>query len=256
MYDAPRRPAAPARTARHRPACRVPPPGARRPPSAPSRPSASRRRAPRSCAGSWSRRSRRAGSRSPSWAPDPVSRRSRPTASSMQAVVFGNGSSASRSAGSSARSISTTCRCATSGARCSLSTPSPPPTSSTTSSGAELGGALDHAEDVRVDQEVLAEVALRPDGEAAQAAQTGLNGLAHHPKRRCSVGVDERPRAPRRTVRARSATNCAVCTTNAGRLRSLRTRLRGQVRARRSRPAAARRARARPPWPGLRPSGT
>ena len=61
--------------------------------------------------------------------------RSRRTASARCSVELGNGSSASRSGGSSERSTSTTCRCVTRGARYSDSTPSPPPTSSTTSAG-------------------------------------------------------------------------------------------------------------------------
>ena len=49
--------------------------------------------------------------------------------------------------------------------------------------GAELRGALDDPEDVRVDEEVLAEVALGAHAELAQAAQARLGGevLGHHP---------------------------------------------------------------------------
>ena len=69
------------------------------------------------------------------WARGPARRgrssRRRPGAASALA----KGSSASRSAGSSERSTSTTCRWPTRGARYSDSTPSPPPTSSTTSAG-------------------------------------------------------------------------------------------------------------------------
>ncbi len=39
----------------------------------------------------------------------------------------------------------------------------------------ELGGALDHAEDVRVDQEVLAELAVRAHAEAAHPPQARLH---------------------------------------------------------------------------------
>ena len=68
------------------------------------------------------------------------------------------------------------------------STPSPPPTSSTTSAASELGGAADHAEDVVVDQEVLAELAVRPDPVSAQAAQAGLARLVgHHPNTRAAL---------------------------------------------------------------------
>ena len=50
--------------------------------------------------------------------------------------------------------------------------------------GVELGGALDDAEDVRVDEEVLAEVALGAHAELAQAAQARLGGelAGHQPK--------------------------------------------------------------------------
>jgi hypothetical protein len=44
--------------------------------------------------------------------------------------------------------------------------------------GSSAGRALDHAEDVRVDQEVLAEVALRADAEATQPAQRRLRWQA------------------------------------------------------------------------------
>ena len=47
----------------------------------------------------------------------------------------------------------------------------------------ELGRALDDAEDVRVDEEVLAEVALGAHAELAHAAQARLGGElpGHHP---------------------------------------------------------------------------
>ena len=87
----------------------------------------------------------------------------------------------------------------------------------------ELRGALDDAEDVGVDEEVLAELAARAHAELAQAAQAGLGGQlgAHQPKtgRRC---VDDRLELllgrPRRAAR-----NRAVCATYAGWLRSRRT---------------------------------
>ncbi len=47
---------------------------------------------------------------------------------------------------------------------------------------ADLAGPFDHAEDVRVDQEVLAELPPRTDVELVEAAQRRLAG-AHHPKR-------------------------------------------------------------------------
>ena len=49
----------------------------------------------------------------------------------------------------------------------------------------ELRGARDHVEQVGVDQEVLAEVALGPDAERRETAQARLRGqLAHQPNRR------------------------------------------------------------------------
>ena len=54
--------------------------------------------------------------------------------------------------------------------------------------GAELRGAADHVEDVRVDQEVLAQLAAGPDAELAQAAQARLRGkLAHQPSSRAAL---------------------------------------------------------------------
>ena len=95
-----------------------------------------RRGAPRPRAGSPSPRRRRGGWRRP-WS-GPAARRARSsrTASPKCSVALANGSRASRRAGSSLRSTSTTWTWATRDARYSLSTPSPPPTSSTTSSSA------------------------------------------------------------------------------------------------------------------------
>ena len=106
--------------------------------------------------------------------------RSSLTASARWSVALGCGSSASRSGGSSRRSTSTTCTCAVRSARYSDSTPRPPPTSSTTSSGRRRGGARDHVEDVRVDQEVLAELAVRADAELPHAAQARLRREPGH----------------------------------------------------------------------------
>ena len=54
--------------------------------------------------------------------------------------------------------------------------------------GAELGGAADDVEDVGVDQEVLAQLAVGPDAELAQAAQARLRGeLAHQPSSRAAL---------------------------------------------------------------------
>jgi hypothetical protein len=59
----------------------------------------------------------------------------------------------------------------------------------------QLGGATDHLEQVVVDQEVLAELAVRADAELAQAPQAGLpqagrlvaNRGAHQPKTRAAL---------------------------------------------------------------------
>ena len=50
----------------------------------------------------------------------------------------------------------------------------------------ELGGTLDHAEQVVVDQEVLAELTVGPDLELPQAAQARLARLAHQPNTRAA----------------------------------------------------------------------
>ena len=71
---------------------------------------------------------------------------------------------------SSRRSISTAWTCATRAARNRVRIPSPGPISSTTSSGAELREALDHAQDVLVHQEVLAERLARDDGHRPKTA--------------------------------------------------------------------------------------
>ena len=53
--------------------------------------------------------------------------------------------------------------------------------------GAELRRARDHLEQVRVDQEVLAEVAVRADPERLHAAQARLRReLAHQPNSRAA----------------------------------------------------------------------
>src|SRR5215218_4471818 len=54
----------------------------------------------------------------------------------------------------------------------------------------ELGGALDHAEDVRVDEEVLAEVALRAHPELLEPPQARLGWkVAHHRNRVAAFAV-------------------------------------------------------------------
>jgi hypothetical protein len=54
--------------------------------------------------------------------------------------------------------------------------------------GLELGGAADDVEDVGVDEEVLAQLAVGPDAELAHAAQARLRGeLAHQPSSRAAL---------------------------------------------------------------------
>ena len=54
--------------------------------------------------------------------------------------------------------------------------------------GAQLGRAPDDVEDVRVDEEVLAELAVGPDPELAHPAQARLRGeVAHHPSSRTAL---------------------------------------------------------------------
>ena len=186
--------------------------------------------APRSCAAAPPRRSRRAGSRRPSSGCGRSAREvdtssHRPSARSRWREGRSRRSSASRRRSS----ISTTCTCATRSARCSDSTPRPPPISSTTSCARQLGGALDHAEDVRVDQEVLPELAVGMHVEPAHAPQPRLDGSrARHgahpqPNTRAALRSTRRVRArPTDTPRS-SAMKAAVWATNAGWLRCLRT---------------------------------
>jgi hypothetical protein len=57
----------------------------------------------------------------------------------------------------------------------------------------ELRGARDDAQQVRVDQEVLAELAVRPDPERLHAAQAGLRReVAHQPNRRAALASTAR----------------------------------------------------------------
>ena len=62
--------------------------------------------------------------------------------------------------------------------------------------GIECGEPPDHVEDVVVDQEVLAELAVRPHLELAQAPQARLPRLVHQPKTRAAL-------------RSTSASSCA-----------------------------------------------
>ena len=60
--------------------------------------------------------------------------------------------------------------------------------------GVELRGTLDDPEDVRVDEEVLTEVALGAHAELAQTAQARLGGelSGHHPKRVAALASTRR----------------------------------------------------------------
>ena len=74
---------------------------------------------------------------------------------------------------------------------------------------AELRRPVDDAEDVRVDEEVLAEVALGPDVELGEPAQTRLG---HHRSSAAAVASTAASSSSYAMPR-RSATNRAVCTT-------------------------------------------
>ena len=69
--------------------------------------------------------------------------------------------------------------------------------------GPELGRALDHSEQVGVDEEVLAEVAIRPHVEAPQAAQAGLawQRALHRPR---AIGPPARAHHPNNPAAFRS----------------------------------------------------
>ncbi len=91
----------------------------------------------------------------------------------------------------------------------------------------EFAGPLDHAEDVRVDQEVLTEVSIRAYRETPQTAQAGLDrrlghGAHSHANSRAALRCTASPRSSGATPRS-SATKASVCATKAGWLRCLRT---------------------------------
>ena len=96
----------------------------------------------------------------------------------MCSVAFGWASSASRSGASSARSISTTWTWRDARGEVLGQHAEAAADLEHDVLRAELGRALDDAEDVRVDEEVLAEVALGPDAELARAPQARLAGAA------------------------------------------------------------------------------
>ena len=59
----------------------------------------------------------------------------------------------------------------------------------------ELGGALDYSEQVVVDQEVLPELAVGPDAEAAKSPEARLPRLAHQPSTRAAFASTVRSSA-------------------------------------------------------------
>ena len=145
-------------------------------------------------------------------------------ASARCSVVFGWASSASRSAGSSERSSSTTWTCAQRAARCSLSTPRPPPISSTTSPGASSAARSMTPRMFESIRKFWPRSRLGRTPNCLQAPQARLGRAGRSPPEQgggvrstCCVELRvARSRAPRATKRA-------VCSTNAGWLRSLRT---------------------------------
>ena len=101
-----------------------------------------------------------------------------------------------------------------------MSTPRPGPTSSETSVGLQAGEPLDDAEQVAVDQEVLAERVLRRDGSHGRL----------EPERGCRVGVDPRFELVRRLV-SRVRQGRERVTDVRGLVGATADRLRGEVRA-------------------------
>ena len=104
------------------------------------------------------------------------------------------------------RSSSTACTCATRSARNRVRMPSPGPTSSTTSSRAKRGESPDHAEDVLVDQEVLAELLLGRDPHSPNAA-AAFSSIRRRDRPRPRRAPRRAPRTcgRRRPARSRSA---------------------------------------------------
>ena len=218
---------------------RAPRPAGRPPRAAPSPPRAARPAAPRSTSAAPSPRRRTAGSRRPCRAGS-SSAKSILTASARCSVAFANGPSASRSAGSSERSTSTTCRCATCGARNSDSTPEPAADLQHHVARLELGRRADHAQDVVVDQEVLAELAVGPDAELAEPAERAPGAARRsRPEDARGVRVDHRARARRTRSRAARPRSAAVCARSRARS-ACRAPAAAPGRASRSRRAAAR----------------
>ena len=86
----------------------------------------------------------------------------------------------------------------------------------------ELRRLADHAQDVVVDQEVLAELAIRADAEGAQPAEAGLARLAplarlaHGPSRRARRSHPPSRSSSSYSMPRSSATKRAVCVTFAG----------------------------------------
>src|SRR5438067_818614 len=103
--------------------------------------------------------------------------------------------------------------------------PQPPADLERHVAGFQLRQATDHPEDVVVDQEVLAELAIRAHAEATQTAQARLARLGrrdHHPKTRAAVRSTAASSSAYEMPR-RSATCSAVATTLEGSLGLPRT---------------------------------
>ncbi len=84
----------------------------------------------------------------------------------------------------------------------------------------QLGGAVDHAEDVGVDEEVLPEVPVGPHSELAHPAETGLDGSVRHgdhhqPNTRAALHSTMAPSSDAE-IPLSSAMNLTVWTTKAG----------------------------------------
>src|SRR5262249_36760524 len=88
-------------------------------------------------------------------------------------------------------------------------------------------GAPDHAEDVRIDQEVLPQLVVRAHAEAPHSPQRGLareihQQTHHQPNRRAALRSTSAPSSATEEPRSR-ARNSTVWATKAGWFRRLRT---------------------------------
>ena len=79
--------------------------------------------------------------------------------------------------------------------------------------GLERGGAADHVEQVRVDQEVLAELPVGADAELTQAAQARLDREVAHQRSSRAALASTAASSSSYAIPRRSATKRAVCTT-------------------------------------------